>query len=148
MLEGEGAAPVLQEPATGVTLSVSLTEGRSLVLQTYLPRDATLHEHHDLLDKLGVAADRQNARYRLEGLRANLEVHKKTLDQLTSDYERIEGRAMEAWMQRGKKGSPVLSATEAAQKSNAEQNIKRYRVEIAKLEAEIAQCEAIVAKVD
>lgn len=147
MPDGEGVAPVT-EPATGITLSVALAEGRSLVLQTFLPRDAALGDHHALLDKLGIAVDRQNAKYRLEGLKANLEVHNKTLEQLQSDYVRIEERASDVWKVRGKKGEPMLSATEAAQKNNAEQNIKRYRVEIAKLETEIAQCEAIVAKVD
>lgn len=146
-MENEGAAPVT-EPATGVTLSINLSEGRSLVLQTFLPRDAPLKEHHELLDKLGMAGDRQNAKYRLEGLRANLEVHKKTLEQLITDYNSIEARSADAWAQRGKKGAPMLSAAESAQKGNAEQNIKRYRVEITKLETDIAQCEAVVAKVD
>jgi hypothetical protein len=147
MSNGEGAAPVT-EPATGVTLSITVPEGRSLVLQTFLPRDAPLTEYHALLDRLSEAGDRQSAKYRLVGLKANLEVHQTTLDQLLADYERIEERVAKTWAQRGKKGDPTLSATEAAQKGNAEQTIKRYRSEIVKLEVEIAQCEALVTKVD
>jgi ribosomal 50S subunit-associated protein YjgA (DUF615 family) len=136
------------EIAVAVTMTAQLSEKRSIVMQTYLPRDSAVKVFHDALDKLGSAIDRQEAKYQLEGLRVSLEMHEKTLTQLEEDYGRIDAKATADWLRAGRKGDPKLNANEQAQKGNAEQNIKRYRTEILKVKAEIGKCEASVAKVD
>lgn len=136
------------EPAKGiavaVTVSTQLGDGRSIVMQTYLDRDAEQGQFDGTLDKLGAVVDRQEAKYQLRGLKANLEVHEATLKQLETDYAKIEQNATAEWTKRGKKGTPQLAASELAQKGNAEQNIKRYRQEIVKIKAEIERCEGLV----
>jgi hypothetical protein len=142
--------PLVRDPeptgeiAVALTLSTTLPEGRSLVMQTYLPRDADVGEFHKCLDKLGSAADRQAAKYKLEGLRAALDVHEQTLKQMQEDFANIDVKAERIWKERNKKGPPVLGPNEAAAKGNAEQNMKRWAHEIVKLKTEIAQCEAVL----
>ena len=147
----DGSVPA-QELATAITLSVALAEGRSLVLQTYLGRDQPLEDYHRLLDALGMAADRQQARYKLENLRANLELHEKQLKHSKEDLPRVEAethkRAQEAWKASGKKGDYKLTTQEtqqlAAHKNNFAINTKRFEEEIAKLKVEIAACEKTI----
>lgn len=134
--------------AVAITVQTTLTDRRSIVMQTYIPRDAPVVEFHDALDKLGKAIDRQDAKYRLDALLVTMEAHEKTLHQLEEDFNRIDTDASAAWLKRGKKGEPELSANERAQKGNAKQNILRYRMEIKKLQADIDQCKATIAKVD
>ena len=134
--------------ATAVTVSSQVNPNRSIVLQTYLPRDASVKDYHDLLDKLTRASDRQEAKANLPGLKVSLGQHEKTLQQLTDDYAQIETRAAAAWKASNKKGEFKLSANEAAQKGIAEQNIKRYRTEIEKIKGEIAECEAEIKRED
>lgn len=134
------------EIACQISLTVQLTDKRHIVVQTYLPRDAELKQYHTTLDKLGAAVDRQEAIYKLQGLEASLVMHQNTEKQLITDFENIEARATAAWAASKRQGAMKLSPAEQAQKNTAEQNIKRYRVEIEKIKAEIAQCEELIAK--
>lgn len=137
-----------QAIAVAVTVSTQVSDKRSIVMQTYLPRDAGLQQYHDTLDKLGRAVDRQEAKYGLIALKTALSQHEKTQEQLKADYLKVGEKSANEWKIKGKKGDPVLSPSEQAAKGNAEQTMKRYTVEIAKIKAEIEQCEAEIAKVD
>lgn len=134
--------------AAGITITAQISQSRSIVIQTYLPRDAAVGAFHSILDKLGAAADRQEAKYRLEGLQTELAQHEKVAKSLEEDYTSIETRSAEEWKRRNKKGEPALNDNERAQKSTAKTNIERYRVEIVKIKSEIAKCAAVIAKVD
>lgn len=137
-----------QAIAVAITVTTQISDKRNIVMQTFMPRDAEVKDIHDVLDKLGKAVDRQEAKYGLEALKANLEVHEKTLKQLEEDFTRIGEASQATWAARGKKGAPELNANERAQKTTTETNIKRYRTEILRIKADIAQHEATVAKVD
>lgn len=134
--------------ATAVTISSQVNPNRSIVLQTYMPRDAPVKDYHLLLDKLVRAADRQEAKANLGGLKTSLASTQKTLKQMEEDFGNIETRAAAAWVAKNKKGEPKLSDNEVAQKGIATQNVKRFREEVAKIEAEIAECEAEIARED
>lgn len=133
--------------AAAITMTAQIAQNRSIVIQTYIPRDSHTLQYHVVLDKLGAAIDRQEAKYRLEGLQTELAQHEKTEKALEEDYTGIEARAAAEWKRRGKKGEPTLSDNERAQKSTAKTNIERYRVEITKIKAEIGKCEAVIAEV-
>jgi len=134
----------VREVAAAITVSVNLTDRRNIVVQTYIPRDASIEDYNEVLDKVGKAVDRQEAIYRIVDLKVNLETHKRTLKQLEDDYSRIEAKNAAEWKARNKQGEPRLNPNELAQKSTAEQNIKRYRVEITKIEADIAACQKVI----
>lgn len=134
--------------AAAITVTAQISQNRSIVIQTYIPRDASLRQYHEVLDKLGASADRQEAKYRLEGLQAELAQHEKTAKSLEEDFTSIETRSAAAWAATGRRGEHKLSPQETAQKSTAKTNIERYRVEIKKIKDEIIKCEAVIAKVD
>lgn len=134
--------------AAAITVTAQISQNRSIVIQTYIPRDALIVQYHGVLDKLGASVDRQEAKYQLVGLKAELAQHEKTAKSLEEDYTGIETRSQKAWAGAGKKGAHRLTANEEAQKSTAKTNIERYRVEIAKIKTEIGKCEAVIAKAD
>lgn len=136
------------EVAAAITVTAQISQNRSIVIQTYVPRDGSVRAFHDILDKLGAAADRQEAKYRLEGLQAELAQHEKTEKSLVEDFTGIETRSQAAWTGAGKKGEHKLNTNDTTLKSTTKTNIERYRVEIKKIKEEISKCEAVIAKVD
>lgn len=134
--------------AAAITITAQVSQNRSIVIQTYLERDAGVSHYHTLVDKLTATVDRQEARLQLDELQVLLEQEEKALKQLTEDYNSIEERARVAWAASNKRGEFKLGAQETAQKSTAATNIKRFQEAIAKRKVEISKCKAVIDKVD
>ena len=146
--EDEYRDPEQKGTAAALTLTAQVSSNRSIVIQTYMDRDAPLSEFHGVLDKLATSIDRQEAKANLEGLEAEQALEEKTLKQMEEDYAAIPERAEAAWQASNKKGPYRPSPQEAAQKIQAANGIKQYRERIKKRVAEIAKCQGIIAKVD
>jgi hypothetical protein len=146
--EAQFASPDVKGMAAAITVTAQISQTRSIVMQTYLDRDAPVTQFHAVLDKFDKAIGRQEAKTNLEENKANLKLEEKTLEQLVEDYNNIEKRAADTWKQRGKQGEPKLTQGEAAQKENAQVTIGRYRDAITKRKGDIARLEAIVAEGD
>jgi hypothetical protein len=144
--EAQFASPDVRGMAAAVTVTAQISQNRSIVMQTYLDRDAPVGDFHRLLDKLNTAIERQEAKTNLEDNRVNLALEEKTLKQLTEDYHAIETRSEATWAARGKQGAAKLNPAEVAQKEGAKVTIGRYTEAIAKRKADIAKLEAIVAE--
>lgn len=142
------ASPDAKAIATAVTITSQVGTNRNMVLQTYIPRDASIAEYHAICDKLVCTANRQEAMLQLEEEEANLAVEQKTLKQMTEDFHAIEPRAEKAWQASGRKGPYKMNASEAAQKANAETNIRRFQEAITKRQERISKYRAVIAKVD
>jgi len=127
--------------AAAITFTAQVSQNRSIVIQTYMPRDAPVSEFHETLDKMTKSVDRQQAKLDMEELLANLAQEEKTLKGLEEDFLAIEPRAQAVWNAR-KNGPFKLSQQELAQKATARTNIERFREAIAKRNAEIAKCQA------
>lgn len=143
--ERDFAPPEQKEIAVAVTMTAQISQNRSIVMQTYIPRDAEVDWYHHMLDKLSKAVDRQEAKASLEAEEANLALEEKTLKQQREDFVAIEERAQTAWEHSRKKGPwPGLTAAEAAQKGTAATNIRRFEEAITKRKAEIAKLKALI----
>jgi hypothetical protein len=130
--------------AAAITLNVQLGERRTLSLATYVPRDADIGAYNAVLDKLGAAADRQEAKIKLIDLKRELQVTTARAEQHASDYQRIDQKNADDWERSGKKGAPRLSAQEQSAKDNAKIAAENYRKQIDALVAEIAATEGII----
>lgn len=134
--------------AVAITITSQVGTNRNMVLQTYIARDSDLSEYHTICDKLVATANRQEAILQLEEELANLELEEKTLKQFEEDYNRIDLTNANNWKARGKKGEPVLSAQETAQKEMAKTSVLRYRDGIVKRKARISKYRAVIEKRD
>ena len=140
--------PEAKGTAAAITVTAQVSTNRSIVIQTYMDRDAPLREFHGVIDKMSASIDRQEARANLEGLEAEQALEEKTLKQMEEDFLAIPVRAEAQWKAGGRKGDYRPNAQEAAQKLQAENGIKRFRESIKKRAGAIAQCKATIAKVD
>lgn len=138
--------PPGKEIAAAITWSAQLGEGLSVVVQTYVPRDAGPEMYNRVLDAITLAIDRKAAQYNLRGLKDKLEADEKSLALMTEDFRSIDTRVTANWQKSRKKGEPQMTASEEAAKKTAETNIRRWRDEIAKTKANIAKVEAEIAK--
>lgn len=134
--------------AVAITIQSQVNPRRTIVMQTYMERDAPNRAFHELTDKLSTVIDRQEAKYDLVGARDKLVVDKQQVTLAEAQYALIGGKNEAEWKERGRQGPPKLSASERQSKSNLEQTIKGARKQIEKLEKEIVEIEAKIAKVD
>ncbi len=146
--EAQFASPDVKGMAAAITMTAQISQHRSIVMQTYLDRDAPVGSFHSVLDKFERAIGRQEARTNLEEHEANLALEEKTLKQLSEDYAAIEVNSQADWEARNKRGPHQLSPAERAQKENAKTTIRRYQEAIAKRKADIAKLKGIVAEGD
>jgi Zn-dependent M32 family carboxypeptidase len=134
--------------ACAITITTQVGSNRSIVVQSYLERDAPISAYHDVLDKLNKAVDRQEAKLQIESLEADLLRMKVNHEKLVNDYQGIEERSQRAWEARGKKGAFKLSEAELVQKNQAANTIKAGKENIARLEADINKARSVIADVD
>ena len=146
--EAEFERPDEKAIATAITITSQVGTNRNMVLQTYIPRDFPLTQYHAICDKLVCTANRQEAMLQLEEEEANLELEEKTLRQQVEDFNAIEPRAQKAWEMSNRKGPYKISPQEAAHKSTAETNIRRFQEAIEKRKQRISKYRAVIAKVD
>ena len=146
--EREFAEPDSKALAAAITLTAQLSNTRSLVIQTYVARDAEVAEYHVLLDKLSKAMNRQESVLDLEGELLNLKVEQDKLKALKTDFLRIEDDAQAEWSARGKKGAFRLGPKEEAARRTSVVNIERYTEAIAERELRIAKLKAKIANLE
>ena len=143
---------VEKTPAIGISYQVGISETRQVVFQCFVPMDCEAAELNGTLDKLRVAADRQEATVLLPQKRARLAAFRKGHDRSLEDIERIDAQRREAAELRrtnnAGRRTDKLSAQETAQegkaqadRANALVTVQRHESEIAALEAEIADLE-------
>jgi HD-GYP domain-containing protein (c-di-GMP phosphodiesterase class II) len=133
--------PEPPEIATAFTLQVQLDNGKQMVLQSYLPRDAPIKDYHAFADKMHLVVERQQWKSDIVGLNGALEVERRSLQAAEADFSRVEKEHVEKWQNTGRKGDPKVTPAEDAHRKNARSNIQRFRDEIAKKEKLVADLE-------
>lgn len=139
------AAPDAKETAAALTFTAQVSQNRSIVIQTYMARDAPVVMYHDVLDKLAKAVNRQEAVLDLESHELNLRVEEDKLKLMKEDFLRIETVAGEAWERSGKKGAFKLGPKEDSARKTSMVNIDRFTDAIAKRKLDIAKLKAIIS---
>ena len=142
------AAPDEKAMACAITITSQVGSNRSIIVQTYLDRDADISLYHSVFDKLNKVVDRQEAKLQLEELEANLARSEKTLRHASQDYSGIEERAQKAWEERGKKGAFKLSEPELQKKVQSVDVLNRLKEEIERLKADLVKARGVVHDVD
>lgn len=80
-------------PSIGLSYSVQVGDGRSLVAQTFVARDCETSELNALLDKLRSACDRQQVFGKLETLELEIERTDKMLKDYKEVIDRLDARS-------------------------------------------------------
>lgn len=142
------ALPAVPVAALGFSYSITLDDKRQLVLQTHLPLDGTVGDLNNALDKMASAADRQAARYLVKALRKSLSLQSKQLRRVTEDLATQDDNNQAAFKRANKKGEYRLTNEQEMHRRNVLVTQQRFKEEIADIEREIREAEAIANGID
>lgn len=146
MVKVTGVSPDVA--ALGFSYSITLDDKRQLVLQTHLPLDGSVGDLNNALDKMSRAADRQAAKYLAKALRRSLAMQTKQLRRVTEDLAHQDDASQLAFKASGKKGVYRLNDQQEANRRNVLVTQERFKEEIADIERELKETEAIANGVD
>lgn len=119
----KSTAVVAEEvPAIGITYQVELPGKKQLVFQTHAAQTDTKEQLDALVDKVRDVADRQFWFQMIDILKREAEQQERiALDHHNRMHIVEQNKALE-WKNKGKRGEPMISATEQTQKAQAHAN--------------------------
>jgi hypothetical protein len=130
------------EPAIGFSIDCKINDRRAMVIQTYLPIDASPLMINALLDRLLTGADRQEVRYRLKDMRLLLEKAEAELPMHEKKLVEFEESAIRRHQSGGRKADFVWKGNDATNRDNLIQSVAMARVNIDRIKKGIAEAEA------
>lgn len=144
-------APV---PALGFSISVELTPGRAIVVQSHIANDVKSEEIDSLLDKAMRALERQKTRaLEREELSQYRELERQQTRQhegFSEDFNRLETKleGKQSNIPAGRRTAPSLSPAEQSQRDNARLTLEKGKKALDDTRAKIKDLEAKVAAHD
>jgi hypothetical protein len=136
--------PTTQIPSIGISLQVPLANARQMVLQSFVERECQLPVLNALLDKLRLAADRQNAIAQREQAEKMLQEQEKQARDHMMRMAQAEANAERLWTNGGRKGEMRLSAKEEEEKRKAYQNAQILKDNMERIKADIRRFDQII----
>jgi hypothetical protein len=136
--------PTASEPAAalGISYSVQIDAKRSLVFQTHVPQGVTVRSLHFLTDALASVGERQIVKQDLVELTKQLNQHETALTRFIQDLAKVDEKFKQDWDLSQRKGEIKLNSSDAATRNTLVTSQARYREEIVKIKAEMADCQA------
>lgn len=104
-------------PALGFSYQFQISERRSIVFQTHIERETDLSDINDILDKMQLAANRQQALLEIVDTERQLAAKRYLLRQQKEDYLRAEAEAQERLRQDTKR-NPKMSVNDRSHLDN------------------------------
>jgi hypothetical protein len=130
------------EPAIGFSIDCKVNDRRAMVIQTYLPIDSTPKVINEVLDRLLVAADRQEVRYRLKDMRLLLEKSEQELPMHEKKLVEFEESTVRRHKTSGRRADFEWKGADATNRDNLIQTVAMTRVNIDRIKKAIAEAEA------
>lgn len=128
----------VNEPAIGISYSVQVGDGRSVVFQSYVAKSDGLKVLNSTLDLLRQSADRQVAFGKLEGLDNDIELKERLVNQLTDGIAALDEK-FDRMKGADPKGRDLVPKAEREQRENALKSLAHERKAIHLLEQKKAK---------
>lgn len=141
-------------PALGFSVSVELTPGRNIVMQSHLANDCSQAEIDNLLDKVLRSVERQKLRAtereHLEALRQLEEQQSRQHVSFGDDFMRLDAQQTEkmAKIPPGRRTAAELTPAEKAQRDGARATLEKGKKNLDETRTKIKDFEAKVAAQD
>lgn len=152
MPDGTPAAPAL-----GFSITSNITDRSQIVVQSFVPLDATDEQINDTLDKVMKACDRQRAKYLVNDFKLkaqleeqSLEAQKKVMQDRIAKLADLKNTYQAEWTSSQRRGEFKMTTTQESNVSKVQseienmgktveamaQNVERYKSNLAELEAQ------------
>jgi len=127
------------------SIEAKINQGRSIVAQTAVARDAPASEINEILDKVHAALDRQEARALIKGLKITLERDTKQLENTVKAVADLKVAYEQEWMASNRKGSFELRGQQRTNVENQEKSMDAMRERIATIERDLKELGQVAA---
>jgi len=135
---------VEKDPSIGVSYNYQIAGSKSLVLQTFVARDADIAVLNAALDKMRKAAERQAAFAALADLQKELKQNEEFQTRHAERIAQVDQNVKDAWARSNKRGDPVLTAKERTEQQQAYANAEELKRIAAKLKQSITDVQATI----
>jgi hypothetical protein len=127
------------------SIEAKINQGRSIVAQTAVSRDAEVAVINDVLDKVHAALDRQEAKALVKGLKITLERDEKSLKQQTEQVAKLRDSYETEWLVSGRKGTFELRGQQKTNIENQQQSLQALKDRIDTIKRDIGELEQVAA---
>ena len=127
------------------SIEAKINQGRSIVAQTAISRDASPEAINAVLDKVHAALDRQEAKALIKGLKITLERDSKTLETQVSAVEQLKQAYENEWSASGRKGSFELRGQQRSNVENQQKSMETLKERINTIKRDRAELEQVAA---
>lgn len=149
--------PAPAAPALGFSITSNITDRSQIVVQSFVPLDATDDEINAVLDKVMKACDRQRAKYLVNDFKLKaeledqaLEAQKKVLEDRVGKLADLKNIYQSEWTDSNRRGDFKMTTQQEANVGKVQtdienmaktvagmkQNVERYKSNLAELEAQ------------
>jgi hypothetical protein len=144
----EGKDPLASEReavAITFTIEAKINQGRSIVAQTAIARDADAKTINEIMDKVAAALDRQEAKALIKGLKITLERDNKTLENTVNQVANLKTAYENEWASTGRKGPFELRGQQKSNVENQEKSLQALKERIDTINRDIKELEQVAA---
>lgn len=127
------------------SIEAKINQGRSIVAQTAISRDAPLANINAVLDKVHSALDRQEAKALVKGLKITLERDTKQLQQQVEQVGALKKSYENEWAASGRRGSFELRGQQKSNVENQEKSLAALKERIDTIKRDIGELEQVAA---
>jgi hypothetical protein len=149
--------PAPAAPALGFSITSNITDRSQIVVQSFVPLDATDEQINAVLDKVTKACDRQRAKYLVNDFKLkaqleeqSLEAQKKTMEDRVAKLADLKNTYQAEWSTSNRRGEFRMTSQQETNISKVQteienmgktveamkQNVERYKSNLAELEAQ------------
>lgn len=134
--------PAPAAPALGFSITSNITDRSQIVVQSFVPLDATDDDINKVLDKVMLAVDRQRAKYQIKDFRLKLDMEEASLADQRNKVADLQNAYLNEHTASGRRGDYKPTVNQRVAVDNARKtieamthNVERYRANLAELEA-------------
>lgn len=149
--------PAPAAPALGFSITSNITDRSQIVVQSFVPLDASDEEINAVLDKVMKACDRQRAKYLVNDFKLkaeleaqSLEAQKKVMEKKVAGLADLKNSYQNEWTASNRRGEFKFTSQQESNVSKVQleienmaktveamqQNVERYKSNLAELEAQ------------
>lgn len=127
------------------SIEAKINQGRSIVAQTAVARDAPASEINEILDKVHAALDRQEAKALVKGLKITLERDTKQLENQVQAVANLKTAYEQEWMASGRKGQFELRGQQKSNVENQEKSLEALKERIETIKRDLNELGQVAA---
>lgn len=128
-------------PALGFSITANITDRSQIVVQSFVPLDATDDQINETLDKVFRATDRQRAKYQIKDFKLKAELEEQALADQVAKVADLQNKYAAEHTASGRRGEYKPSENQRVAIENARKTIEGMRHNVDRYKAGLKELE-------